>query len=70
MIKKLACASAVAATLLAAAPAAQAADAARRPAPDSAVPGAALLTSLLGSLEMGNPVTSLTTLLPEGVRGR
>ncbi|MFH9398618.1 hypothetical protein ACH4JS_02365 [Streptomyces sp. NPDC017638] len=70
MIKKLACASALAATLLAAAPAAEAADAARLPAPDATVPGSALLRGLLGSLEAGNPVTSLTTLLPEGVRGR
>ncbi|MFF4709877.1 hypothetical protein ACFY2V_00465 [Streptomyces eurythermus] len=69
MIKKLTCASALAAALLAAAaPAAGAADTVRPPLP--AAPGVALLSGLLGSLETGNPVTSLNTLLPTGVQGR
>ncbi|MEV4338330.1 hypothetical protein [Streptomyces sp. NPDC049590] len=68
MIKKLTCASALAAVLLAcAAPAAGAADAVRSPAPGA--PGASLLSGLLGSLETGNPPTSLNTLLPAGVLG-
>ncbi|MFF8865244.1 MULTISPECIES: hypothetical protein [unclassified Streptomyces] len=66
MIKKIACASAVAAALLAAAPAAEAAP---KPAPASGVPAASLLNGLLGSLEVGHPVTSLKTIVPTGVRG-
>ncbi|MEU2059124.1 hypothetical protein [Streptomyces sp. NPDC013455] len=66
MIKKLACVSVLAAALLAAAPAAEAA---QRPAPPAGVPGGDLLKGLLGSLEIGHPVTSLRTLLPTGVRG-
>ncbi|MFG3661103.1 hypothetical protein [Streptomyces sp. NPDC047706] len=67
MIKKLVCVSAMATALLAAAPAAQAA-----PAPDSSrgVPGSRLLDGLLGSLEVGHPVTSLSTILPSGLVGR
>ncbi|MCZ0205217.1 hypothetical protein ACIG54_16880 [Streptomyces achromogenes] len=71
MIKKLTCASALATALLAtAAPAAGAAEAVRSPVPAAGAPGVALLSSLLGSLETGNPVTSLNTLLPTGVLGR
>ncbi|MBG0856606.1 hypothetical protein I2W78_33295 [Streptomyces spinoverrucosus] len=64
MIKKLACVSVLATALLASAPAAQA-----LPLPDPAapVPGGRLLSGLLGSLEIGHPVTSLNTLLPEGL---
>ncbi|MEV7994796.1 hypothetical protein AB0O67_23635 [Streptomyces sp. NPDC086077] len=67
MIKKLMCVSVMAAALVAAAPAAQAA-----PAPDTTkeVPGSALLGGLLGSLEVGHPVTPLNTILPSGVLGR
>ncbi|KOV95540.1 hypothetical protein [Streptomyces sp. NRRL B-3648] len=65
MIKKLACVTALAAAFLAAAPTAEAA---QRPAPPTAVPGAALLDGILGSLEVGHPVTSLRTLLPRGLR--
>ncbi|MEU6592604.1 hypothetical protein ABZ923_25815 [Streptomyces sp. NPDC046881] len=61
MIKKLACVTVLATALLAAAPTAEAAP---RPAPPTAVPGAALLNGVLGSLEVGHPVTSLRTLLP------
>ncbi|MDN3260599.1 hypothetical protein QWJ26_12395 [Streptomyces sp. CSDS2] len=71
MIKKLTCASALAAALLAtAASAAGAADTARSPVPAAGAPGVPLLSDLLGSLEAGNPVTSLNTLLPMGVLGR
>ncbi|MET8771980.1 hypothetical protein [Streptomyces sp. NPDC004658] len=66
MIKKLACVTALTAALLAAAPTA---GAAIRPAPPTAVPGGSLLDGVLGSLEIGHPVTSLRTLLPTGVRG-
>ncbi|MES9519420.1 hypothetical protein [Streptomyces capoamus] len=67
MIKKLACVTVLAAALLAAAPTAEAA---QRPAPPTAVPGTALLNGLLGSLEVGHPVTSLRTLLPTGLQNR
>ncbi len=66
MIKKLACVTALAAALLASAPTA---GAATRPAPPTGVPGASLLNGILGSLEIGHPVTSLRTLLPTDVRG-
>ncbi|MES4892370.1 hypothetical protein [Streptomyces sp. NPDC096012] len=68
MIKKLACVTVVAAALLAAAPAAEAA--AQHPVPSSGAPGASLLNGLLGSLEVGHPATSLQTLLPTGLAGR
>ncbi|GGT08793.1 hypothetical protein [Streptomyces chromofuscus] len=67
MIKKLACAAVMASALLASAPAAHAAP---HPQPSTAVPGGALLNGLLGSLEIGHPVTSLRTILPSGVSGR
>lgn len=66
MIKKFACASVMAVALLASAPAAQAAP----PAPSSGAPGVPLLEGLLGSLEVGHPVTSPSTLLPTGITGR
>lgn len=66
MIKKLACLTALTAALLASAPAAGAAN---RPAPPTGVPGASLVNGILGSLEIGHPVTSLKTLLPTDVRG-
>ncbi|MEU1006868.1 hypothetical protein [Streptomyces sp. NPDC005890] len=66
MIKKLACVTVLAAALLAAAPAAEAA---QLPAPHTAVPGGALLNGILGSLEVGHPATSLRTLLPTGLQG-
>ncbi|MEV6809902.1 hypothetical protein [Streptomyces sp. NPDC051132] len=70
MIKKLARVSVLAAALLAAAPAAEAAGtAAPPPVPSTGAPGAALLAGLLGSLEAGNPATSLNALLPTGVQG-
>ncbi|MFI9610722.1 hypothetical protein ACIHCM_03260 [Streptomyces sp. NPDC052023] len=67
MIKKLVCVSVMSTALLAAAPAAQAA-----PAPDSSgeVPASRLLGGLLGTLEVGHPVTSLSTILPSGLAGR
>ncbi|MEV5342598.1 hypothetical protein AB0K93_29555 [Streptomyces sp. NPDC052676] len=67
MIKKIACVSAMAVALLASAPAAQAAT---PPAPSSGAPGVPLLDGLLGSLEVGHPVTSPRTLLPAGITGR
>ncbi|MER6427561.1 hypothetical protein ABT272_07410 [Streptomyces sp900105245] len=67
MIKKIACASAVVAALLAAA--APAAEAAPKPVPANGVPAAPLLNGILGSLEVGHPVTSLKTIVPTGVRG-
>ncbi|WP_181794555.1 hypothetical protein [Streptomyces sp. WELS2] len=75
MIKKLTCASALATALLAAAaPAAGAAAPVHAPVhapvPAAGAPGVALLSGLLGSLETGNPVTSLNTLLPTGIQGR
>jgi hypothetical protein len=68
MIKKFACVSAMAVALLASAPAA--AQAAAPPAPSSGAPGVPLLEGLLGSLEVGHPVTSPSTLLPAGITGR
>ncbi|MFF5531460.1 hypothetical protein ACFY71_03110 [Streptomyces cinerochromogenes] len=67
MIKKFTCITVLAAALLAAAPAAEAA---QRPAPPTAVPGGALLNGLLGSLEVGHPVTSLRALLPARLQGQ
>ncbi|WP_240926090.1 hypothetical protein [Streptomyces sp. JB150] len=58
--------SVLAVALLAAAPAAQAAPA----APSSGAPGVPLLDALFGSLELGHPVASPSTLLPAGVTGR
>ncbi|MFG3012412.1 hypothetical protein ACGFZB_18500 [Streptomyces cinerochromogenes] len=49
---------------------APAAEAAQRPAPPTAVPGGAPLNGLLGSLEVGHPVTSLHTLLPTRLQGQ
>jgi hypothetical protein len=66
MIKKFACVSAMAVALLASAPTAQAAS----PTPSSGAPGVPLLDGLLGSLEVGHPVTSPRTLLPAGITGR
>ncbi|CAM5472554.1 MULTISPECIES: hypothetical protein [Streptomyces] len=66
MIKKLACVTALTAALLASA---ATAEATTRPAPPTGAPGAALLDGILGSLEIGHPVTSLRTVLPTGVRG-
>lgn len=66
MIKKLACATVMAAALLASAPAAGAAP---NPVPSAGAPGAPLLQALLGPLEVGHPATSLQTLLPTGVVG-
>ncbi|MDQ1037228.1 opacity protein-like surface antigen [Streptomyces sp. V3I8] len=68
MIKKIACVSVMAVALLTAAPAAQAA-AAAPPAPSAGAPGADLLNGLLGSLEIGNPARSPSTLLPTGILG-
>ncbi|GAA2732522.1 hypothetical protein GCM10010360_18920 [Streptomyces nogalater] len=71
MIKKLTCASVLAAALLAtAAPAAEAAGAVRSPVPAAGAPGVPLLSGLVGSLQSGKPVTSLNTLIPPGVLGR
>ncbi|KAA0929844.1 hypothetical protein [Streptomyces apricus] len=74
MIKKIACVSVLAAALLAAAPAAQAASApaqaASAPVPSAGAPGAGLLHSVLGALEVGNPVASPSKLLPSGLLGR
>ncbi|MFB9463200.1 hypothetical protein [Streptomyces cinereospinus] len=70
MIKKLACVSVLATALLAAAPAAQAAPAAPAPGSSGTVPGVSLLDGLLGSLEIGHPVTSLKTLLPGDLSAR
>ncbi|MFG2603422.1 hypothetical protein ACGFT2_07725 [Streptomyces sp. NPDC048514] len=67
MIKKLACVTVLAASLLATAPAAEAAQA---PAPSTGAPGASLLNGLLGTLEIGHPATSLQTLLPTGLVGK
>ncbi|WP_221348622.1 hypothetical protein [Streptomyces beigongshangae] len=69
MIKKIACVSVLAGTLLATAPTAQAA-AAAAPVPPAGAPGAGLLNGLLGSLEVGNPVASPSTLLPAGLVGK
>ncbi|MEU7427501.1 hypothetical protein [Streptomyces sp. NPDC040750] len=66
MIKKLAFATVLAAALLAAAPAAEAA---QSPGPSAGVPGAPLLEGLLGSLEVGHPATSLQSIVPGGVLG-
>ncbi|MGW2097289.1 hypothetical protein ACWCPX_06160 [Streptomyces olivaceoviridis] len=66
MVKKLACVTALTAALLASA---ATAEAGTRPAPPTGAPGAALLDGILGSLEIGHPVTSLRTVLPTGVRG-
>ncbi|MGW2030155.1 hypothetical protein [Streptomyces sp. NPDC001811] len=66
MIKELACVTVLTTALLAAA---ATAEAGTRPAPHTAVPGAALLDGVLGSLEIGHPATSLRTVLPSGVRG-
>jgi hypothetical protein len=74
MIKKkllrASCLSALTAALLASAPASHAAVAAPLPAPSAGAPGAPLVGGLLGSLEVGHPVTSLRTLVPAGVLGR
>ncbi len=75
MIKKMlvraSCLSALTAALLASAPASHAAAvAAPLPAPSAGAPGAPLVGGLLGSLEVGHPVTSLRTLVPAGVLGR
>ncbi|MCS0605379.1 hypothetical protein NX794_29860 [Streptomyces sp. LP11] len=67
MIKKLACATVVAAALVASAPAAEAAP---TPGTSTGAPGTSLLNGLLGSLEIGYPATSLSTLLPAGLTGR
>ncbi|MFJ4470981.1 hypothetical protein ACIP2X_26355 [Streptomyces sp. NPDC089424] len=66
MIKKLVCVSVMATALVAAAPAAQAAPA---PDPTQEVPATALLSGVLGALEVGHPVTSLNTILPNGLTG-
>ncbi|MEW2508792.1 hypothetical protein [Streptomyces sp. NPDC046870] len=66
MIKKLACVTVLTAALLASA---ATAEAGTRSTPPTAVPGAALLDGILGSLEIGHPATSLRTVLPPGVRG-
>ncbi|MCE0445194.1 hypothetical protein LT493_09200 [Streptomyces tricolor] len=67
MLKKLTCVTVLATALLAAAPTAQAA---QRPVPPAGVPGGALPHGVLGSLELGHPVTSLRTLPPTGLRGQ
>ncbi|MFI5972570.1 hypothetical protein [Streptomyces sp. NPDC051452] len=73
MIKKLAFAIVLAAALLAAAPAAEAAQgpgpSTGVPGPSAGVPGAPLLEGLLGSLEVGHPATSLQSIVPGGVLG-
>ncbi|MFV0137317.1 hypothetical protein ACLGIH_29690 [Streptomyces sp. HMX87] len=66
-IKQLGFVSGVAVALLASAPAAPAAPA---HGTSAGVPGGALLDGLLGSLEIGNPATSLQSLLPTGIAGR
>ncbi|MFJ7147871.1 hypothetical protein ACIQVT_06690 [Streptomyces sp. NPDC100445] len=66
MIRKLVCASVLAAAFLAAAPAAEAAV---KPVPSAGVPGAPLLRGLLGALEVGNPMASPQSLVPRGVLG-
>ncbi|MCW5249630.1 MULTISPECIES: hypothetical protein [unclassified Streptomyces] len=80
MVKRLVCVSVLSAAVLAsaaatatAAPAAPAAPAEPSVPAVSAVPlpgapGVPLLEGVLGSLEVGHPVTSLTALLPDGVR--
>ncbi|MEU6452527.1 MULTISPECIES: hypothetical protein [unclassified Streptomyces] len=66
MIKKLVCVSVLAATVLVSAPAAVAAPA---PDPSAGVPGAPLLSGLLGTLEVGHPAASPRSLLPAGILG-
>ncbi|MCF2129251.1 hypothetical protein L1I79_22820 [Strepomyces sp. STD 3.1] len=66
MIKKLVCVSVLAATVLVSAPAALAAPA---PDPSTGVPGAPLLSGLLGTLEVGHPAASPKSLLPAGILG-
>jgi hypothetical protein len=70
MIKKLALVSAVAAALLATAPAAEAAQATRAPAPSGGAPLVPFLNGVLGALEVGHPATSLQSILPAGTVGR
>ncbi|WP_161224326.1 hypothetical protein [Streptomyces sp. SID8352] len=81
MVKRLVCVSVLSAAVLASTATATATAAPAAPATPSepsvpavsavplpGAPGVPLLEGVLGSLEVGHPVTSLTALLPDGVR--